>query len=113
VTGFFLYDKVTGKDIVEIKDGDEVNLVAYVGRGIDIRVKVAPANVTMMYLHVNNKSYGIDTTIPYSFFGTGNYAYPGRWNFVLGSNSIAAVALNDEGKVDGEYLGVTFTFVYR
>jgi hypothetical protein len=74
---------------------------------------VAPASVTMMYLHVNNKSYGIDTTIPYSFFGAGNYSYPGRTNFILGSNSIAAVALNDEGKVDGEYFSLTFTFVYR
>ena len=110
VTGFFLYDRVSGKDIVEIKDGDEINLAAYVGRGIDIRVKVVPANVTMMYLHVNNKSYGLDTTIPYSFFGTGNYSYPGRTNFVLGSNSVAAVALNDEGKVDGKVPGCDFYF---
>mgnify|MGYP001314905452 CR=1 FL=1 len=72
--------------------------------------KLFHAGLPKGHMHVNNKSYSIDTTIPYTFVGQGNYAYPDRSTFVLGSNSIAAVALNDEGQVDGEYLAITFTF---
>ena len=39
--------------------------------------------------------------------------YPDRVLFVLGSNTLAAVALDDLGKVDGQYLSITFNLVYQ
>jgi len=113
VTGFFLIDKNTGERLLEIKNGDTVNLKPYAGRSLDIQTIVSPNLVTMMYHYLNRKSYSIDTTTPYTTDGAGNYMYPDRVPFVLGSNTLAAVALDDLGKVDGQYLSITFNLVYQ
>jgi hypothetical protein len=113
VTGFSLIDKTTGEQLREIKEGDTVNLALYPGRTLNIQSRVAPNLVTMMYYYVNGKSYAIDTSRPYTTGGAGNYPFPDRAPFVLGANSLLAVALNDEYKVDGDYLQMNFTLVYQ
>ena len=113
VTNFYLIDKTTGERLREIKDGDTVNLALYGGRALDIQSRVTPNLVTMMYYYLNGRSYAIDPNRPYTANGAGNYAYPNRAPFVLGTNSLAAVALNDEYRVDGDYLQISFNLVYQ
>ncbi len=108
VTGFFLIDKNTGETLREIKNGDTVNLSPYAGRTLDIQSRVTPGLVTLMYFQVNGKPYAVDAARPYTSEGAGNYAFPERAPFVLGSNTLAAVALDDEFTADGDYLAVTF-----
>jgi hypothetical protein len=113
VTGFFLVDKNTGQQLTEIKDGDTVNLKLYSGHVLDIQSTVTPNLVTMMYYYVNNRSYSIDFSRPYTVNGTGNYSFANKASFVLGSNTLAAAALDDEYKLDGTYLQITFNIVYQ
>jgi hypothetical protein len=113
VTGFFLIDKNTGQQLREIKDGDTVNVALYAGHTLDIQSQVTPNLVTMMYYYVNGQSYSLDWGRPYTTDGAGNYAYPNRLPFVLGTNTLAAVALDDLAHVDGDYLLVTFTLAYQ
>jgi hypothetical protein len=113
VTGVFLVDKNTGQQLKEIKNGDTVNLKLYSGHLVDIQSSVTPNLVTMMYYYVNHKPYSIDFSRPYTVNGTGNYSFPNKTPFVLGSNTLLAAALDDQYKLDGSYLQITFNIVYQ
>ena len=113
VATFYLYDADRGQDLLEIKNGIEINLKPYDGRNLDVRARVSPANVSHMLFKVNGTKYSMDSLAPYIFDEAGNEAYPNRKEFIIGSNSISAMALTDDLKADGTSLAVNFTFVSR
>jgi hypothetical protein len=86
VTGFEIVD-AAGNFIMELHDGDKINILDPAFKSISIRANTTPSPVNAVKFWLNKRLHQIDKTYPYSINGDKNGAYhpwkPREGNYTL------------------------------
>lgn len=91
ITRFTLVDARTGKDINELKEGDEINLAAPNTKQVSIRAATSPDTVGSVVFALSGQQTHrqIENLLPYSLFGDKSTTYT-PWALPVGNYTLTA-----------------------